>query len=193
MKNAIKQVLKVLAIGIVAAILGHILSGCDSGGDGFAPPDALPSANPDALPSVTNPCAEPSVVIAQVSVADANKGITDVGALAMKLCVGSSVVSLYKGDVSACVSAYSTAIAGSPEFKPLTVAQAQAECTTSMTEAQCKDGIHRFVDAAGVQHVFSVDQYKQLNGFGVWNGCTAGFYEPIICTPGGMVLSTGCP
>lgn len=52
MKNAVLKVLKVLAIGVAAAVLGHILTGCDSGGEqnvaGDASADSLPPAQLDA-------------------------------------------------------------------------------------------------------------------------------------------------
>lgn len=192
MKNAIKQVLKVLAIGVTAAVLGHILSGCDSGGEqdvaGDAGVDSLPSTMVDSLPSTkvdslpstkvdslpvtmvdsqpttpSNPCAgSPAIVSSSPDEA-------------AKLCVGWSAVKVYKS-YDACVTALTPT---------LTVATAQAECSTTMTGAQCADYDHNFVDSAGVTHGYffkTSGYYTVLDFFGILDVSTrcdvSTFYGP---------------
>lgn len=181
MKNAVKKVLKVLAIGVTAAVLGHILAGCDSGGEQDVAGGDASATKVDTGTTVINPCDSDNVLIVSSS-----------PEAAAKLCVGWSAAKVY-GSVAACVTALSAT---------MPAATAQAECATSMTAAQCADYEHYFVDSAGVQHGYGIGtqgDYTVLKYFGILDiaiVCKSGQKSPAYCSSRGLYgtcFFKGCP
>jgi hypothetical protein len=171
--------IKTLLVALLVASSG-ILVGCDDGSNtDVATGDSGGSG--DTTGTNTNPCAGGNVLVVSSSPDDA-----------AKLCVGWSAAKVY-GSVTACVTALSTI---------MSAATAQAECSTSMTVAQCADYEHQFVDSAGVKHGFTVGTkgyYDVLTNFGIWDTatfCPAGQTVPVYCNARGefgTCFFKGCP
>ena len=171
MKNTLTILVEVLAL----ALSGSILAGCDDGGN----TDVVTSdsGNTEVVTSDSgsagDPCSTENVIVVSSSPADA-----------LKLCVGWSALKAgaYVGaqpyaSVAACVASLSATMSES---------QAQAECTTSMTAAECADWAHDFVDSAGVKHAFTVKDTAGsttvLVAFVIWTeGCQTGVSDRPRC------------
>ena len=172
MKN-IKNLLVTLLV-----VSSGILAGCDNGGNTDV---AETGAGGTAGTTGTNPCAGSNVLVVSSSPDDA-----------AKLCVGWSAAKGYNS-LAECVTALTPT---------LTAATAQAECSTSMTAAQCADYENYFVDSAGVHHGYVIGTegyYTVLKGFGILDMstvCPAGQTEHVYCDAlgsGGTCFFKGCP
>ena len=144
-----KNFLKVLAIGIGFAILGHVLAGCDNGASsetGVIPPNEpkdlrcqVPSPTYDKSSMPQNGVAVLSVVVSNA--ADASS-----------LCEAWTVVT--PAGVNAAGSPYPAVcrLPGSPE------------CVVTMTPDVCRDVSDDFVDSAGGHHCFHLAVQSDSHG-----------------------------
>ena len=163
------NILKTLAIGILAAILGHLCAGCDgTGGDGGVGGD---------------PCSDPQVVV--VTSATLNGQTADPIAGAQGLCVGWTAGFATGAGTDASRCAYGVA-----EYGPTTQAVAQSECKVVMTSVECADAAHDFVDSAGVMHGYVVATGGTLAKFEILYSLTPADAHPPVCTSSGVYLVT---
>jgi len=175
------NIVKILAIGILFAALGHLCAGCDGtteSGDGTG----------------SNPCLDPQVVIVTSAILDSqfSSPTSDPIMGAQRQCIGWTADKVM-GSSNPVQCAFITM-----EYGPgMTMSTAQAECAVVMTQAECADTAHDFVDTAGVKHGYRVDS-GQLVEFGIL------FEDPTdatghfpICTTGGVYIghltNSSCP
>lgn len=135
---------------VLAALLtasGSILAGCDAGGNSDGPQGGSSGTTTDY------PCQGWNLQVVVTTPVEA-----------LKMCVGWSASKFYPTN-AACVADLS---------KTLTKDKAQAECSpsVSMTEAECSDWEHDFVDSVGVNHAYVYatppgSYYQKLTNFGV--------------------------
>jgi hypothetical protein len=153
-----------------------ILAGCGSGG------------NTDVTMTYgglgANPC--PGHGVAVIGTTNTRGQTTPAVQYAQQLCVGWSVGTQY-ADEASCVASLTTANYG------LTTAQAQAECSHTMTAAECADVEHDYVDSVGVKHMFvlsSTTTNRYLTGFWVMGDCSGTGTTP-LCS-GSDYVGVGC-
>ena len=192
MKN-FKNLLKTLLVGTFFAVVGNCLAGCDGsemagedptqdagvGSDMDTRSDTISRLDTGARSDTgATPTFEPCNVINVVLVVpteEHSKTVTP-AAKALELCVGWTASRDY-ATAEACILDLS---------KTMTPSQAETECTTPMTLAECQDSEHGFVGRSGVKHAFSVSPLgysRVLSGFGIAPDCKNG--ELPICTAKG--------
>jgi len=164
-----------LAIGILAALAGFMLAGCDG---------TSPSGQDNS-----DPCSSPAAIHltsqAQHFASAAAESQYIVGQ-ARQLCVGWSASHYFSDCSTMLVKQYG-----------MSQSQATAECNTSMTASQCEDWEHDYVDSAGVRHMYSVVQGCQgqclnLGGFYIMSDNTTSG-SPICTVVGdGDTCISGC-
>jgi hypothetical protein len=163
-----RNLLKTILIGICFALLWHCLASCDGSGGGGA--------------DAGNPCEGLNVIV----VVPIN-GVQP-AQMMLNLCVGWSAAKKY-GGVDACVAELT---------KTLGAAKATAECNTAMTEAECRDEAHDFVDSAGVPHWYGISSTAgytmAITSFDIGTNAARTYPTTAICTTVGSsgVCLEGC-
>ena len=154
MTNQTKTRVAQLGLGLLAALCGYLLVGCDGGGGatgiaGFT--DSPACAKADAI----------HVISTDQNFATAADESNYIVARAFQLCVGWSAGTRYPTQPDGTTCAQQLMLAG------LLQSQATAECAHVMTEAECSDVQHDFVDSAGVKHTFLTVSRTTVTEFGL--------------------------